>query len=114
METQGTSYSQVGDGVINPTPIRCPYITTKQLDGDLGEVLEIFRQNGIASNYGALLFESLPISRYAFKSNRLSCYTNTVQAEAVKVLSNLSDRTLAGTNNDWQFQNRGVLCLEET
>jgi len=72
--SQGTSHSQAGDGAVNPASIRRLYITAKQLDSDLREFLEVFRQNGTAANYGALLVESLPLSWPVFCSNGDSCH----------------------------------------
>jgi hypothetical protein len=98
--SHGISLSQVGDDTVNPAPILSPYLTSKQLDSDLGDFLEIFIKNGIAANYGALLIESLPESRYVMCLTLNNSYVNTVQTPPDRVLSNLPDRPLAGINYD--------------
>jgi hypothetical protein len=107
------SPSQVGDDALNPAPILRPYLTSKQLGSDLGDFLEIFIKNGTAVNYGALLIESLPESRYVLCLTLNKSYVNTVQTPLDRVLSNLSDRPLASINYDGYSQNRRAICPAE-
>jgi hypothetical protein len=44
--------------------MECPYITSKQCDSGLAEVLKRYEEDGRALVYGALLVKSLPASRY--------------------------------------------------
>lgn len=74
--SQASVTSPIGDGTVNPVPIRCPYITTRQLDSDLGDFLDVFRQNGTASKYGAMLVESLPLNRHVIPSDRDRYHAN--------------------------------------
>jgi hypothetical protein len=106
MMSQAGSPSQVGDGAANPVPIRCPYITVRQLDSDLGDFLDVFTQNGTAANYGALLVESLPLNRHVIPSDRYSYHTNKYRPRP-------AGRTLIHRTAPWPVSSPTVTCKTE-
>jgi hypothetical protein len=74
--SQKSLLSQIADGTVNPEPIKCPYITTVQLDSDLSNFMERLIDTGVVAKHGVVLIESLPESRYVVSFTLNNRHTN--------------------------------------